>query len=612
MKPKFLKLRNFKSIGGEPQTIDFAPITLLFGPNSAGKSTVLQSLIYLQEVLGSRNYDADKTKLGGDWLDLGGFRNLIHGRQYRDEALEISIGFALEGDTLPDYLSDHERSRLEAAGYELPEAWLGQADDLSVTLSIRWSDTRGETGQPYVDACESWVNGQRLARLASTPDGRQVYLEKLDTTHPIFDGVAVTPDDDSTQANFSDRFSSLISPSVSTRAADALSGLLSEARPFSDKTLDELEELVDGTARGQIWLLDKILGEVSLRTSRRAADLARRIRTAMDAGEADALLGYLGVTGQPDALPDPRVGLMLDSSVWAEESEENGEDADVFRLLSESLIAGFVTGPLQLLQNWLESVTYIGPLRDLPARNLRPQRTPDRSRWAKGIAAWEFLHQANRDQVAEINYWLGAECLKTGYQAVVQRYRKLPIDSPVLTYLDREMDLDQQLTLKELIEELDVETRVTLREEESGLEVMPQDIGVGISQLFPVVAVAVLQETGLIAIEQPELHVHPAIQVELADLFARYALKHEKLILLETHSEHVMLRLLRRIREQPEQEQDETKGARQLNQDSVSVEYVQSTSDGTKFKRLRIDETGDFLDEWPEGFFDERDQELFF
>ena len=89
MKPKFLKLRNFKSIGSEAQVIELAPITLLFGPNSAGKSTVLQSLIYLREVLISGNYDPDKTTLGGEWLDLGGFRNLdpwakLSGRRYRD------------------------------------------------------------------------------------------------------------------------------------------------------------------------------------------------------------------------------------------------------------------------------------------------------------------------------------------------------------------------------------------------------------------------------------------------------------------------------------------------------------------------------------------------
>ena len=67
MRPTRLQLKNFKAIGAEAQSIELAPITLLFGPNSAGKSTVLQSLIYLREVLVHGNYDPDTTALGGDW-----------------------------------------------------------------------------------------------------------------------------------------------------------------------------------------------------------------------------------------------------------------------------------------------------------------------------------------------------------------------------------------------------------------------------------------------------------------------------------------------------------------------------------------------------------------
>ena len=45
---KALTLENFKGIA-EPVRIEFKPITLLFGPNSAGKSTVLQALVYARE-----------------------------------------------------------------------------------------------------------------------------------------------------------------------------------------------------------------------------------------------------------------------------------------------------------------------------------------------------------------------------------------------------------------------------------------------------------------------------------------------------------------------------------------------------------------------------------
>jgi len=57
---------------------------------------------------------------------------------------------------------------------------------------------------------------------------------------------------------------------------------------------------------------------------------------------------------------------------------------------------------------------------------------------------------------------------------------------------------------------------------------------VGISQIFPVLVLSILQKQGLVAIEQPELHIHPKLQVELADVFVRYAKESNALFLLET------------------------------------------------------------------------------
>ena len=62
-------------------------------------------------------------------------------------------------------------------------------------------------------------------------------------------------------------------------------------------------------------------------------------------------------------------------------------------------------------------------------------------------------------------------------------------------------------------------TRVFLEDEDTGLELSAKDVGAGISQIFPVVAASSITWHGLIAIEQPELHVHPALQTNLADVF---------------------------------------------------------------------------------------------
>lgn len=66
---KALTLENFKGIR-EPVRIEFAPLTLLFGPNNAGKSTVVQALMYAREVLERNNCDVGRTQMGGMWSTL--------------------------------------------------------------------------------------------------------------------------------------------------------------------------------------------------------------------------------------------------------------------------------------------------------------------------------------------------------------------------------------------------------------------------------------------------------------------------------------------------------------------------------------------------------------
>ena len=143
----------------------------------------------------------------------------------------------------------------------------------------------------------------------------------------------------------------------------------------------------------------------------------------------------------------------------------------------------------------------------------------------------------------------------------------------------------------------------------SDLPVRTSDIGVGISQILPVVVAALDPDRpGITAIEQPELHVHPKIQVELGDLFAQ-RIDQGGVFLIETHSEHLMLRLLRRIEETHGEELPEGKPS--LKPDQVSVVFLEQVGSEVRATRLRIDETGEFKDRWPQGFFDERVDELF-
>ncbi|MFO1004262.1 MAG: hypothetical protein U0936_28415, partial [Planctomycetaceae bacterium] len=79
--------------------------------------------------------------------------------------------------------------------------------------------------------------------------------------------------------------------------------------------------------------------------------------------------------------------------------------------------------------------------------------------------------------------------------------------------------------------------------------------------------------------------------------------------IIETHSEHLILRILRRIRQTTNG--DLPQHIPPVKPDDVCVLWVDNLGDGTTFQRLRIDEQGEFIDRWPQGFFSERAEELF-
>jgi hypothetical protein len=151
---------------------------------------------------------------------------------------------------------------------------------------------------------------------------------------------------------------------------------------------------------------------------------------------------------------------------------------------------------------------------------------------------------------------------------------------------------------------------LVLIDKRTGTPVSHRDVGIGVSQVLPVLVSAYAFRDQLVAIEQPEIHLHPALQAELGDVFLASALGEQRnTFLLETHSEHLILRILRRVRETAD---GETKGgATEVRPEDVAVLYVQPGTKGAEVIHIPVTEEGEFERPWPEGFFPERAQELF-
>ena len=99
-----IALQNFKGFSSEVR-IELRPITLLFGANSAGKSSVLQALQYVREILERQNVNADRTLQGGEAVDLGGFLNLVNGRDPQKK-VEIAVEMELGATSIPELVPD--------------------------------------------------------------------------------------------------------------------------------------------------------------------------------------------------------------------------------------------------------------------------------------------------------------------------------------------------------------------------------------------------------------------------------------------------------------------------------------------------------------------------
>src|SRR5688572_8927021 len=98
-----ITIENFKGIR-ERVRLELKPITLLFGPNSGGKSSIIQAIHYAREVLERHNLDADRTLAGGEAIDLGGFSSFVHNRDLNRE-IKLRFDMRLSGNTLP-HLTD--------------------------------------------------------------------------------------------------------------------------------------------------------------------------------------------------------------------------------------------------------------------------------------------------------------------------------------------------------------------------------------------------------------------------------------------------------------------------------------------------------------------------
>lgn len=189
---KKLTIENFKGIG-QKVSFDFKPITLFFGQNSAGKSTVLHALNYLHDILNLHTINADNTSLGHGSIDLGGFKHFVHKHD-----LQRTINLSLEIDMSSQDLIETDSANLfnELQRLFPGEFVHGELIDLShisnrietskIDIEIAWSDL---LKKPYVKSLCIAFNDKPILKVVSSSTCARIEITQINLSHSIFLGT---------------------------------------------------------------------------------------------------------------------------------------------------------------------------------------------------------------------------------------------------------------------------------------------------------------------------------------------------------------------------------------------------------------------------------------
>lgn len=541
-----ISLTNFRSFK-HTQSLEIAPVTLLFGPNSVGKSSVLMALAYVQQILKKGHCNPQKLDALGDKA-IGGFRALVH-RQDLKKSIRIRLDYAPGKTPFADYAAniDEMANHIPNVHYVLMNDFGGSIESGSVEFEIAWSE---RFKRAYIKNYRVWANNVYVGCIHSPEDQKNTLVRELNTQHPLL---------------------------VPNNNDDWLESQYGEAEERNPLEADEYHTE-----------FEQVLNQLNPNPASTAA------ASDKDASGADFVnrIAPIALACRSGAVP--LLGVPVVTNLVGQDFDELDEHFN-FLVVREVLSQAFVL-PLDKLLEYLDKSVQIGPLRVVPDNDYVPNPHPEQREWVDGSAAWDLLHKdpnsddAIRKLIKNTSEWFAySDKLDAGYEI---------INKSIAESLHADVDKgDYGLFSKR---------HVYFKELRSNIQLAANQLGTGISQVLPIVVAANHDDIALISVEQPELHIHPRFQVELADVFLRN--KHKHSFLIETHSEHIILRLLKRIRQTADKELPEN--YQPIEEEDVSIVYLEPTENGVVTKRIHVDEDGEFVDRWPQGFFVERREEL--
>lgn len=510
-----IELENFQTFS-KNQRARLAPLTLIFGPNSAGKSSIIRALRFISENLQPTSTRLQNVTFSNGSLNLQSFQNIVH---RHDESLQIRI--AIETCEI-----ESRAKYYDARGY---------LEKRSLMLETEVARTE------FTFSNKSMKNFDEPGRLEKI---RFLGIRRERNAEPVFtyNMGFVSPDEDRESYLWPDPSDLVQYGPLSEIAAEYFAMADQDKRWLAYLDQSEIPSVVEKV---------------------RGLDLLA--------------LGLTGLSPTVDYLGgDFYEQMSFEADREDEEEIQNIEAEYEDGQMIANALSYFFDTHLEGLSD-LTDYDFVGPLREIPEQvtsvsidELRsPNNEGNRKKTRVDLSGKKSEYSRSREWFSRLTE--GRFAWESG---------RLALNGVPLNLFAN-----------------------SIRDTRSDTSVSFSDVGVGLSQIIPVIKSAFSLKSEIKFIEQPELHLHPRMQSELGDLFIEAAgladLSFDSQLIVETHSENLILRVQRRIREQA------------IRAEDVSILYVDYPSDsGSTIREIRLSDDGNFIDAWPQSFVDLRLDDL--
>lgn len=243
--------------------------------------------------------------------------------------------------------------------------------------------------------------------------------------------------------------------------------------------------------------------------------------------------------------------------------------------------SGFLSEFEREYENFIDKIFYLGPLREYPKRQYTWAGSKPSDVGRRGERVIDAMLAANAQGEKQNLKFKG---------------RLLQLDAVIGHWL-KELGLIHDFSIEEIADGTNLyQTKV--RKTKSSPETSIMDVGFGVSQVLPVlVLLHYVPEGSTVLLEQPEIHLHPAVQSGLADVIVHAATHRNVQVIVESHSEHLLRRLQRRVAE----------GA--IKADQTKLYFCDYQNAASSLTPLELNMFGE-IENWPKDFFGDEFSEI--